>query len=155
VIQIHRIDGQNNVNNQFVNGARVTAEWLNSMQEEICTVIENSGITLLNSSTDTRGQLYSALSTMFEPTAYSSTMTDSEFVTSASSSQRKGIYILDAGGSERNFNPTGTFATGFNAVLINIGDENIIFDSTVSAEVIIPGSSGSFYYTGSVWVRMI
>ncbi len=89
------------------------------------------------------------------PDTYTSTMIGNETFISDHLLQKELTCVLDAGGSERNFNPSGTFLAGFNVIIINIGDENIIFDSTVSAEVIVPGICGSFIYTGSSWMRII
>ncbi len=74
MITIHKIDGQFNINGQFINGTRVTAEWLNSSQNELCNVIESAGLTLNNSSTDTQTQLYTAITSLIGIYTYSSTL---------------------------------------------------------------------------------
>lgn len=61
-----RIDGPGHVGNRFTQGdpsigqraTRVTSEWLNSMQEEVAFVIEESGIVLDKAQTN---QLYAAI----------------------------------------------------------------------------------------------
>ena len=83
---------------------------------------------------------------------YESTMTGNETFSASYTLQKRGMYILDGGGAERNFNPSGTFATGFEAKIINLGDENLIFDSATLAEVIVPGSMRAFVYNGSEWM---
>lgn len=67
---MHRIEGLNytrdsNGNNSFTNGPPATtlpAEFMNSVQEEISTVIENAGFTLKTQATDsTKNQLYTSI----------------------------------------------------------------------------------------------
>ncbi len=82
---------------------------------------------------------------------YESTMTGNETFAASYTYQKRGTYILDAGGTDRNFNPSGTFSKGFEARIINIGGENIVFDSTVLAEVVPPLSAGTFVYDGNLW----
>ena len=48
----------------------ITAAWLNAVQEEICHVIEQSGIILKTQATDTRDQLWQALSNIGNPYDY-------------------------------------------------------------------------------------
>lgn len=63
---MHRIDGPGNIGNLFSEGdpslgqraTRVTADWLNSMQEEVAFVIEEAGIGLDKEQTN---QLYEAI----------------------------------------------------------------------------------------------
>ena len=65
---MHRTEGANNAANLFNEGppgTTVTDDWLNSVQEEISGVIEGSGATLLTAATDTRGQLLTALNTLY------------------------------------------------------------------------------------------
>jgi len=61
---MQRTEGRYNLNNMFVNGPPATTiedDWLNSVQEEICTVVEESGLEVLDASNDTRNQLYEAI----------------------------------------------------------------------------------------------
>ena len=61
---MQRTEGKYNLNNMFINGPPATTiedDWLNSVQEEICTVIEESGLEVLEASNDTRNQLYEAI----------------------------------------------------------------------------------------------
>jgi hypothetical protein len=61
---MHRTEGAHNSNGLYVEGppnTTITASALNSMQEEIANVIENSGITLNTAANDTRGQLWEAI----------------------------------------------------------------------------------------------
>jgi len=92
---------------------------------------------------------------IISPATYTSTMIGNETFTPAHTLQQSGKYILDANGSERNFNPTGTFLAGFEAKMINKGSENIIFDSSGLAEVVVPGSVSVFIFDGTDWLRMI
>ncbi len=82
---------------------------------------------------------------------YKSIMTGDEIFSVQYSSQRQRICILDAGGVERNFNPSGSFPDGFEMLIINNGNENIIFDSAGIAEVVPSNSVLSFFYNGSIW----
>ncbi len=67
---MHRTEGTNfikdsNGNNSFTDSppaTTITAAILNSIQEEICTVIENSGLNVLTQATDTKNQLWQAIS---------------------------------------------------------------------------------------------
>ncbi len=87
------------------------------------------------------------------PDTYTSNMIGNETFISNHLLQKELTCILDAGGSERNFNPSGTFLIGFEVKIINDGDENIIFDSNALAEVIFPEMCRSFIYTGSSWIN--
>jgi hypothetical protein len=42
-------------------GTALEEDWLNAIQEEICNVIEDAGITLKTASTETRNQLLAAI----------------------------------------------------------------------------------------------
>lgn len=68
---MHRIEGANNINNLFTDGppgTTVVAPWLNSVQEEIATAIEEAGITLKKQSNDTsRNQLWAAINLLTTP----------------------------------------------------------------------------------------
>ena len=85
------------------------------------------------------------------PEPYIKTMIGNETFSTVHSLQRTGVYILDPGGSNRNFDPSGTFPIGFKAEIINTGDEIITFDSSVSTQIIIPGARTTFIYDGTIW----
>ena len=154
---MHRIEGECYDSSSGVHlytegppGTRVTANALNSIQEEIAYVIEQAGITLETANTDSWHQLYQALSYYFEAAAYSSTMTAS--TTFGAGTWRRRKYLLDPNGADRNFDPSGVFPVGYEAIVLNIGIAfNIIFDSTASAQVITPGTMGTFIYDGTIW----
>jgi len=62
-----RTEGSNHNNHLFTNGPPGTSieqNWLNSVQEEICYVIEQAGYTVQTTETDTHTQLYNALITL-------------------------------------------------------------------------------------------
>ncbi len=72
---MHRIDSDGaTVNNQFTEGSAVlsipatvvSAAIANAWQEELCTVIEGAGITLLTSTTDTWNQLDAAIKKLIQ-----------------------------------------------------------------------------------------
>lgn len=86
------------------------------------------------------------------PVYYSSTMTGSETFIDPFTILK--VFFLDPNGVDRNFNPSGIFPAGFIAIVKNIDKAGnyIIFDSTVSAQVIGPGELGIMLYTGTVWV---
>ena len=64
---MHPISGSTSVNNHFVDGSStqsgtvVTADWLNTVQDEICNVITSIGIPLNPSTEDDRKQLSVAI----------------------------------------------------------------------------------------------
>ena len=61
---MHRTEGANNSSNEFTEGppgTTITADWLNSVQEELAAVIEYSGLTLYSASNDTQTQLRDAI----------------------------------------------------------------------------------------------
>ena len=62
---MHRTEGFNNDNNLFKNGPPgtiVEQEWLNAVQEELANAIEKANLVLLGAATDTKDQLYDAIS---------------------------------------------------------------------------------------------
>ena len=65
---MHRTEGTNHVGNLFTDGPPGTAveeDFLNAIQEEICNVVETSGLTLKTAATETRDQLLTALQALF------------------------------------------------------------------------------------------
>jgi hypothetical protein len=72
---MHRTEGANNTtdingNSIFTEGPPATtipANWLNAIQEEIANVIEQTGGTLLQGTTDTKDQLWDAIRTTIQP----------------------------------------------------------------------------------------
>ena len=66
---MHRTEGTNFTRDSegrhiFTEGppaTTVTAAWLNTVQQEICNVIERSGLIVLLEATDTQGQLWEAI----------------------------------------------------------------------------------------------
>lgn len=62
-------------------------------------------------------------------------------------------FILDANGSDRNFNPSGTFAKGHTITVYNdsAGSEVITFDSGSLAHTIAKGDWATFTYKGTGW----
>ncbi len=64
---MHEINGSTAVNNQFVdgtstqNGTVVTADWLNTVQEEICNLITSTGTALNSNGKDDCTQLTTAI----------------------------------------------------------------------------------------------
>uniref|UniRef100_A0A6M3ITR0 Uncharacterized protein n=1 Tax=viral metagenome TaxID=1070528 RepID=A0A6M3ITR0_9ZZZZ len=154
---MHRIEGENYDDSSGVRlytegppGTRVTANALNSIQEEIAYVITQSGQTLETAATDTWHQLYNALSHYFEAAAYESIMTADETFGAGIARRRK--YLLDPNGADRNFDPSGTFATGYEVIILNVGVAfNIVFDSAASAQVVTPGTMATFIYDGTIW----
>jgi len=88
-------------------------------------------------------------------TMYISTMTGNETFTAGNTStpsRRK--YLLTPSGGHRNFDPSGTFPAGFEAVVINVGTTgyNVVFDSAGSKQIVAPGQMATFVYTGSIWM---
>lgn len=153
---MHRIEGQYHNNNMWTEGppgTRITASWLNSIQEELIYLLTMAGIDPLTSATDTRDQLYQALSGIFEQAPYISTMTAHETFIASSLYSRRRKFVLDPNGAARNFNPSGTFPVGYEAVVINNGIAfNIVFDSAGSAQTVTPGSMLTSIYDGTNWL---
>ncbi len=70
---MHRTEGANNINGLFTAGpppSTVTPEWLNSIQEELATVIETYGDPLQSAATDTHDQLLSAITNVLQQYDY-------------------------------------------------------------------------------------
>jgi len=64
---MHRTEGTHNFGNLFTDGppgTTVEEDWLNAIQEEVCNVIIQAGLTLKTASTETRNQLYTAIQTI-------------------------------------------------------------------------------------------
>jgi hypothetical protein len=63
------------------------------------------------------------------------------------------VFIKDPGGSDRNFDPSGTFATATLVILVNTADgpETITFDSSGISQGVGQNECGIFVYGGSNW----
>ena len=75
------------------------------------------------------------------------------FIANDLGSRRMGVLLIDPGGGDRNFNPSGSFNTGDKVLIENMADaaETITFDSAGIAAVIDQDESGSFIYNGATW----
>ena len=65
---MHRTEGTNHSSNLFTNGPPATCieqNWLNAIQEELCYLIEQAGLTVQTAGTETRQQLYTAIAALF------------------------------------------------------------------------------------------
>ena len=65
---MHKTEGTYHDSNTFTDGppgTRVEKNWLNAVQKELVTVIEDAGLTLKTASTETGTQLLAALDTMY------------------------------------------------------------------------------------------
>jgi microcystin-dependent protein len=65
--RMHKITGRYNVNGRFAEGPPgtiITAEWLNAIQDEIVSVIEEAGLALNLSSNDSGNQLLNAITSI-------------------------------------------------------------------------------------------
>ena len=132
-------------------GTRVTAAFLNALQEEWCNVITGLGGTILTQGADTSmNQLYSILVTAGIAAPATQTidpMSSSTTFTSFYGFQK--IFFLNPDGAY-NFNPSGSFVNGVSVLIININTTNTItFDSTVLAETLIQGAGKRFIYDGT------
>jgi hypothetical protein len=84
------------------------------------------------------------------PAYYLSTMTGDETFTDPGMATK--AFILDPNGANRNFNPSGSFNTGFIAFVKNTSAYyNVIFDSTGAKYTIGPKELGILIYNGSSW----
>ena len=65
-------------------------------------------------------------------------------------------FHIDPGGTNRNYNPSGSFADWTIITIENTADaaETITFDSAGIAVQISQGNSSSFQYNGSAWVEI-
>jgi len=82
-------------------------------------------------------------------TSYVKTMTGDE--TPAYVQGYSSINHLDPGGANRTFNPTASFPAGYEMVVINTGEETIVFDSGGLGQGIGAGQKISFCFDGTNW----
>lgn len=143
---MHRIDADGHVNNRFVaqnpsTGQRATATdapWFNSVQEEICAVIEGAGITLDKQDTNQLLDAIQAListggalllegkwlltnqydATRFKP-AEGQTLNRADFPAAWTAIQASGLLAADA--TDKNNNP-GKFGRGDGATTFEMPD---------------------------------
>lgn len=88
------------------------------------------------------------ISILEEPTGKSRTLTGHATFTANDGE----VFFIDGGAADRNFNPSGTFPAFWQIKVINTGStNNIIFDSAVSGQTILPGYMGVFVYNGTIW----
>jgi len=59
--------------------------------------------------------------------------------------------FLNPNGANRNFNPSGSFSTGYEVTVYNSGNFIITFDSANSAISVGSGQMGKFCFDGSDW----
>jgi hypothetical protein len=114
---MHRTEGANHINNLFTNGPPSTCieqNWLNAVQEEIAYVIEQASITLLTADTDTRRQLYQAIS------ASSGISCNDPDYPMLINSQDNYLDLDSVGSSWETVGPTGSGATHLWTLLDNI-----------------------------------
>ena len=66
------------------------------------------------------------------------------------------LHLLDPGGDDRNYNPSGAFPALAEAWVINTADdaETITFDSDGIAEDVAQNERGYFLYSGSAWIKV-
>jgi len=64
---MHRIEGLHAESGRFKDsppGTRVTDDWLNAVQEELCGIISAAGLTVASAATDTWGQIWPAVAAL-------------------------------------------------------------------------------------------
>lgn len=83
-------------------------------------------------------------------TKYESTMTGNETYAMPGSGIRS-ICFLDPNGSDRTFNPSGSYTAGYEIVVINKGANLITIDSSGCAKVVSFGETKSIVYNGTSW----
>ena len=153
---MHRTEATNHASNLYTEGPPATifgAPVANALQEEICYVITQAGLTLLTESTETRTQLWLALVALGAGLPKYSTQSISATTTFSSDVGAEKTYFITPTGADRNFNPTGDFNTGYRVWVINSsGSYNIVFDAAVSAQTVSPGTYGMFIYNGAIWL---
>jgi len=74
----------------------------------------------------------------------SDTVMDADYTLVADQNVRSTL-ILDAGGTARSVTPSGTFSSGYETKIINVGSEDITFDPAGLAESVGAGQHRSFY----------
>jgi hypothetical protein len=132
-------------------GTRVTAAWLNSVQEELCNLLTELGGTVTTQGLDTtKNQIYSILATagIAAPATYTiDPMSASTTFATFYGFQK--IFFLNPDGAY-NFNPYGSFIDGVSVVIVNInGVNDITFDSDTLAETVAAGDGKRFIYDGT------
>lgn len=154
---MHRIEGTyydasggtNLFQDQSYGGTRVTAAWLNAVQEELCNILTGLGGTVATEGADTsRNLLYTQMETagIAKPAVYEiDPMSSSTTFTSFYGIQK--IFFLNPDGAY-NFNPSGSFNDGVIVVVCNTdtGANTVTFDSGDIAEVIAAGTTKKFLY---------
>lgn len=161
---MHRIEGTyyddsggtNLFQDQSYGGTRVTAAWLNSVQEELCNILTGIGGTVSTQGADTsRNQIITALDDAgVTAPAVSETdpMSSSDTFTNFQGTQK--IFFLNPDAAY-NFNPSGTFTDGVRVIVCNTdtGANTITFDSGDIAESIAAGATKEFIYdsTNDKW----
>jgi hypothetical protein len=116
---MHRTEGANNLANLFTDGPPGTVfeeNWLNAVQEEIAYVIEQAGLALKTASTDTRDQLYQAISTFI---GISCNDPDYPMLEDGASSY---VSLQNIGSSWETVGPTGSGADNEIAILNDVPD---------------------------------
>ena len=101
---MHRTEGTNNVGNLFFNGPPGTVveeDWLNAVQEEICYLIEQAGLTVLTAGTETRQQLKAAVAALI---AVHAALTSTHGAVSAATADK--IILRDAAGRAKVVDPS-------------------------------------------------
>lgn len=135
-------------------GTRVTAAWLNSVQEELCNLLTSLGGTVLTQGNDTsKNQIYSILATagIATPATYTiDPMSASTTFTNFYGFQK--IFFLNPDGNY-NFNPYGSFTDGASVIIVNISAGNTVtFDSDGFNVNVTHGTSRRFIYDGTNYV---
>lgn len=111
-----------------VQGTIVTAEWLNSVQEEIATVVEQAGITLDSTHTD---QLFTAL-----------------LVILAAYSSKCGIATLNVAGNANVVLTSGQANVGILIFMgLLTGNINVIFPASAGKWIVVNQTTGNFTLT--------
>lgn len=152
---MHRTEATNHASNLYTEGPPASifgADSANAIQEEICNVIEQAGITLKTQATETRDQLWAALVSLGAGQPKYSTQSIATTTAFTSDVGFEKSYFITPTGGDQNFNPSGSFNTGYRVWLINCsGSYNVVFDSAGSIQTVAPGAYGLFIYDGSVW----
>lgn len=94
--------------------------------------------------------LHSGATITIPPRTYTKTMTGHETFTDPAVPIK--TYFLDPDGTNRNFNPNGTFTAGFLAIVYNTGTAgNVVFDSATLKATIAPGQVAFCGFDGTLW----
>jgi hypothetical protein len=135
-------------------GTRVTAAWLNSVQEELCNLLEGAGGTVATQGTDSsRNQIYTAFANagIIVPQVETISPMSSNYEFDAFDGFQK-IFILNPDGNY-NFSPDNAdFNDGCSVIVLNMTAHTITFVSSLASTTIV-NEAKRFVYSGYAYTQ--